>query len=157
MKRKTKKQQKQLISAIESGLAFLALFTYIKTKSVQATISIIIVAVLLMIGISIFNSIRINKKLVKSGIKQIDQMDGIQFEYYLSSLFKRLGYKVKLTRANGDFGADLVLVKENEKIIVQAKRYKNKVGIKAIQEIAAAKLHYKANEAWVVTSDQVGS
>lgn len=38
------------------------------------------------------------------------------------------------------------------KIAVQAKQYKSNVGIKAVQEISAAKLHYVADEAWVVTN-----
>lgn len=152
MNRRTKKQQKQLISTIESGLALLAFFIYLKTNSLLATLSIIILAVFLMVGISVFNRIRVNQKLAKSGIKEIDKMDGIQFERYLSTLFKKLGYKVQVTRASGDFGADLVLIRENKKIIVQAKRYKSNVGIKAVQEIASAKLHYKATDAWVVTN-----
>lgn len=53
----------------------------------------------------------------------------------------------------GDFGADLILETETQRIAVQAKRYKSKVGIKAVQEIASAKSHYRANETWVVTNN----
>nr|WP_245403023.1 restriction endonuclease [Peribacillus muralis] len=79
-------------------------------------------------------------------------MDGVQFRYFLAALFKHIGYKVKTTQASSDYGADILIVKEDKKIVIQAKRYLKKVGIKAVQEITAAKSHYEANNAWVVTN-----
>ncbi|WP_286181151.1 restriction endonuclease [Bacillus sp. ISL-37] len=49
-------------------------------------------------------------------------------------LFNRLGYKVKPTPASNNFGADLI-IESPLRIVIQAKRYKIKVGIKAVQEI----------------------
>nr|WP_309566492.1 restriction endonuclease [Bacillus thuringiensis] len=91
--------------------------------------------------------------LVKSGIRDIDQMDGRQFEFFLEVLFKELGYRATVTNESHDFGADLTFEGRN-KVVVQAKRYgmKNRVGIKAVQEIYAAKAFYKAEQAWVVTN-----
>ena len=67
-----------------------------------------------------------------------------------------LGYKVEVTQKSRDYGADLVLVEPNtnSKIIVQAKRYNKPVGSKAVQEILTAKMHYKADDAWVITNNQ---
>ncbi|MED1202581.1 restriction endonuclease [Heyndrickxia acidicola] len=78
--------------------------------------------------------------------------NGIQFERYLLVLFKQLGYKVQTTPSTNDYGADLVLDGRDGRIVVQAKRYKNNVGIKAVQEIVSAKIYYSANRAWVVTN-----
>ncbi len=93
------------------------------------------------------------KRMARSGIRDIDKMDGYQFEVYLKSLFKELGYKPHVTKASNDFGADLILKGKNT-IVIQAKRYKlkSKVSISAIQEIYAAKAYYKADEAWVITN-----
>lgn len=93
----------------------------------------------------------------QSGISEIDQMDGIQFEHFLAALFKHQKYKVEVTAASGDFGADLVVSKDHKKIVIQAKRYSKPVGLKAVQEVAAAKLHYGADEAWVVTNNRFTS
>jgi len=92
--------------------------------------------------------------MAKSGIRDIDQMDGFQFEVYLKALFKKMGYKCNVTSNSYDFGADLVLTKDKEKIVVQAKRYgyKNKVGIDAVQQVYAAKAYYKAHSCWVFTN-----
>ncbi|WP_412758954.1 restriction endonuclease [Metabacillus fastidiosus] len=97
--------------------------------------------------------IRFLKKISKSGIEVIDQMDGFQFEVYLKALFKELGYKTEVTKKTGDYGADLVL-QGKKKIVIQAKRYniKNKVSIGAVQEVYAAKAYYQASEAWVITN-----
>lgn len=91
-------------------------------------------------------------RLKKSGIDEIDQMKGETFEDYLKLLFESQGYKVLLTPKTGDYGADLILKKERQKIVVQAKRYKKNVGIKAVQEVTGAKEYYHATAAWVVTN-----
>ncbi|HDR7225084.1 restriction endonuclease [Bacillus toyonensis] len=93
------------------------------------------------------------EQLRQSNIYEIDQMNGLQFEQYLSALYQSLGYHTEVTKGSGDFGADLVLKNDNEKIIVQAKRYKNKVGIRSVQEIVGAKKYYDAAHAWVVTNN----
>ncbi|GEN58089.1 restriction endonuclease [Halolactibacillus alkaliphilus] len=91
-------------------------------------------------------------RLKRSGIQEIDQMKGTTFEDYLKILYESQGYKVSLTPKTGDYGADLVLKKDNNKIVVQAKRYAKNVGIKAVQEVIGAKDYYRATDAWVVSN-----
>jgi restriction system protein len=79
---------------------------------------------------------------------------GIRFEKRLKALYERKGYYVEMTPDQGDFGADLILYRDGRKIVVQAKDWeKNKVGIRAVQEINAAIGHYCANEGWVVITN----
>ncbi|MGD7008259.1 restriction endonuclease [Metabacillus sp. 84] len=80
-------------------------------------------------------------------------MDGRLFEDYLKRLLQWRGYNVRLTKTSGDYGADLILSANGKTIIVQAKRYKNKVGLKAVQEIVSAKNIYHADECWVITNN----
>jgi restriction system protein len=91
-------------------------------------------------------------RLAKSGIHDIDRMGGQVFEKYLEVLFERLGYKVHRTRLVGDYGADLVIAKDGVKTVVQAKRYKGKAGVKAVQEAVAAKGYYGCGSSMVVTN-----
>lgn len=96
---------------------------------------------------------RTKKRYERSGMEEADMMDGHEFEEFLAVKFKRLGYICKLTGLNGhDYGVDLVLEKDNESIVLQAKRYNGKVGIKAVQEIIAGKEYYGADRAMVVTN-----
>ena len=94
-----------------------------------------------------------NKKYLKYDFTKIDKMDGIEFEGLLAEYFKLQGYHVVLTPASNDYGADLVLGKDKDVIIVQAKRYTgHKVNNSAVQEIVAAMPYYKATKAMVVTN-----
>ncbi|MBO1627958.1 restriction endonuclease [Bacillus arachidis] len=104
-------------------------------------------------GIRKVREVRMLKRIAKSGIHYIDKMDGYQFEVYLKALFRELGYRPEVTKQSNDFGADLVLKGKN-RIVIQAKRYgmKNRVSLRAVQEIYAAQVYYKAQEAWVVTN-----
>lgn len=93
------------------------------------------------------------QKILRAGMDEIDRMAGIQFEHYLGALFKEKGYNVQYTPASGDYGADLLLRKGSRTIAVQAKRYGSTVGVKAVQEVNAAKGYYRTNEAWVITNN----
>lgn len=90
--------------------------------------------------------------LLSSDITQIDIMEGYEFENYLKTMFFYAGFDVEVTKKSRDFGADLVLKKDNAIVVVQAKRYNKAVGMKAVQEILASAPHYMATEAWVVTN-----
>lgn len=67
--------------------------------------------------------LRERRRLARSGIDQIDSMDGRTFELFLATLFERLGFRVELTSYRGDYGADLIVVHEGRRIAVQAKRW----------------------------------
>lgn len=112
--------------------------------------------VVLGIGLAIRITFKLYQvyRLSRAGMADIGKMNGKEFEKYLAVLFKKLGYKVKRTSYRGDYGADLIIQKHNEKTIVQAKRYKKKVGIKAVQEAVASKDYYRCSKAMVVTNSQ---
>lgn len=82
----------------------------------------------------------------------IDVLDGEQFEDCLAELFDTQGLDVCRTRKFGDYGADLVVVRELERIVVQAKRSTKPVGLRAVQEVVAARPHYTCDRAWVVSN-----
>lgn len=91
-----------------------------------------------------------------SGILDIDQlnlMTGEDFEALLASKFKELGWSTITTPKTGDFGADLLVTSVNgTKVSVQCKRYKTKVNLKAVQEVAASMSHYQCDYGVVVTN-----
>ena len=92
------------------------------------------------------------ERAARSGIVSIDAMSGREFEERLGLLFADLGYEVVRTRQTGDFGADLLLEREEGRVVVQAKRYGAKVGIKAVQQVIGATRYYDAAHALVVTN-----
>ena len=82
----------------------------------------------------------------------LDQLDGIEFEEFLSKLFTKMGYLSDVTQSSGDQGADLIIEKNGKKTVVQAKRYSDNVSNSAIQEAVAALKHYDCDSAMVVTT-----
>ena len=100
---------------------------------------------------SVFKILNYNE--IEFDIDKIDKMDGFKFERLLATYFYCLGYDYEKTPDRDDFGADLILTKNNERIAVQAKRWNSYVDIKAVQEVVAAKGYYSAQKAWVVTNN----
>ena len=89
----------------------------------------------------------------KITIYDIDKMSPYEFEKAVAKIYELKGYTTTLTKASGDQGADIILEKFGHKIAIQVKLYSTPVGNKAVQEIVAAKYHYGANKAMVVTNN----
>jgi restriction system protein len=92
------------------------------------------------------------RRLARSGIADIDRMDGRTFEEYLGLLFGRLGYRAEVTPSTGDYGADLVVARDGVRQVVQAKRWNRPVGVTAVQQVVAARSYYHCQGALVVTN-----
>lgn len=110
---------------------------------------------LLLGGIGLVQLLRSRSEqrtLAGSGIDEIDVMDGRAFEQRLGVLFRSLGYTVEQTRERGDYGADLVVTKDGVRTVVQAKRWTETVGIKAVQEAHASAAMYRCAHSMVVTN-----
>ncbi|WP_406944157.1 restriction endonuclease [Halobacillus sp. SY10] len=124
-------------------LSFLLFFLY----------SVIYLAFLVIkIILKKYNNLSNNSNQLNDLMEEIDSMSGIQFETVLSHLFRSEGYDVKRTPKSRDYGADLVLRKGSDVIVVQAKRSSNHIGISAVNEIVGASGYYKANKKWVITN-----
>ena len=152
MRNRTKKEQSMIRELAGVFIIVAALAGWYITKSLVGTgiaVGVGIVAMILVIG---WRSARFKNRMQQSGIAEIDQMTGRQFEEYVGTLFQHQGYKVSYTPTTGDFGADLILDKGKETIVVQAKRYKKAVGVKAVQEVIPSINMYKADSAWVITN-----
>jgi len=143
------KRQKTATLAQGLSLAVAGLVLWQTGDFLQGLIAFFAVFITLAV---LFLLVRLFKPRKRRSLQEIDVMTGHEFEVYLGELFKRHGYKTKVTSASGDYGADLILHKDGQKIVVQAKRYKNSVGIRAVQEIIPAIAYYKADVAWVVTN-----
>lgn len=83
-----------------------------------------------------------------------DKITPKNFERLVGKIFERMGYSVQITGSTGDEGIDLICTRrgEYEKIIVQCKRYKGKVGAPTIRDFYGALLHSKASKGYIVTT-----
>ncbi len=106
----------------------------------------------LLVIIDFFVKESVKRHLFKSTMKNIDKMEGVEFEQYLKARFEDWGYKVTITKATADMGADLILERGDEKIAVQAKRYSHKVGTACVQQAVAGREAYEATGAICITN-----
>src|SRR5436309_611867 len=64
-----------------------------------------------------------NSRAAGKRLGELKAMTPVEFEEWVAARFKDLGYKVKTTAVSGDHGVDLVGRRENEKVVIQCKRY----------------------------------
>jgi len=77
---------------------------------------------------------------------------GVEYETYCAQALRRAGWNARLTIATGDQGTDIVAERDGKRVVVQCKFYTKPVGNKAVQEVAAARLHERADQAVVVSN-----
>ena len=87
--------------------------------------------------------------------EDISTMTGHDYEKYVASILPSMGYRnVRVTKGSGDFGADIIAIdnRTGQKTAFQCKLYSKPVGVKAVQEIVAAKSYYRCDKTVVVTN-----
>lgn len=115
--------------------------------------SIMILATIIFKILHKINCHQMDSLLLNSNMSYIDSMNGEEFEKLVCALYRQMGYVARLTKRSGDFGADVIACKDGAKIVIQTKRYTNKISISAIQEVASARSYYNANAAVIVTNN----
>jgi len=76
-------------------------------------------------------------------LTDIDRLNPNLFEATIGALYKKQGFEVYLTPYSNDKGVDVVVLKNGENYLIQAKQTKSLVGNDAIQEICTAKKYYE--------------
>jgi len=83
-----------------------------------------------------------------------------EFEALVSNLFSKMGLETKLTRSSRDGGVDAVAYDTRPilggKVVIQAKRYKNTVGVSAVRDLYGTMLNEGANKGIIVSTASYG-
>ena len=139
----------KMIYAAGAGLAY-----YEGFRAYQSEEGLVMVASAMACALCLILFVRriSSARYLRMSLKKIDKLSGTSFEKYLMVQFRRMGYRVSMTSESHDYGADLILRKHREKIVVQAKRYHKNVGLAAVQEAIGAIAYYEADRAMVVTN-----
>lgn len=96
---------------------------------------------------------------IRKGVEEYQQCnqappeEGFDFERKFAAALKQNGFEnVVVTEETGDFGADILAEKDSVKYVIQCKYYTSSVGVKAVQQVFASKIHYSAHVAVVATN-----
>jgi restriction system protein len=106
------------------------------------------------VGLPYWAEARREARYLRSGLRQIDAMNGNDFENYVAARLRAAGYRVAMTRATGDFGVDLIARKGKERLAVQCKRYGRRVGAAAVQQVVAGSLLHGCTTTMVVSNQE---
>lgn len=103
-----------------------------------------------------FNVFSLKEKSVQDEIlsSPVAEMTGHDYERYIASLIAKAvpHANVEVTKGSGDQGADILVTVNAVKIAIQTKKYSGSVGNDAVQQVYAAKGHYDASVAMVITN-----
>lgn len=87
-------------------------------------------------------------------------LDPFEFENLVGNLFQRHGLETKLTRSSRDGGVDVVAFDQRPvlggKVVIQAKRWRNTVGVAAVRDLYGTMLNEGANKGILVTTSGYG-
>jgi restriction system protein len=110
----------------------------------------------------------IDKRFIEQGdiLSGIDSRPNLmeltpsEFENLVSNLFGKMGLETKLTRASKDGGVDAVAFDTRPilggKVVIQAKRYKNTVGVSAVRDLYGTMLNEGASKGIIVATSSYG-
>ena len=83
-----------------------------------------------------------------------------EFENLVNNLFSKMGFEAKLTRSSRDGGIDVVAFDPRPilggKVVIQAKRYKNVVGVSAVRDLYGSMINEGAGKGILVTTSHYG-
>ena len=103
---------------------------------------------------SVLKEIEAKGSEIKFNIYALDSLSGKEFEYFLKWLFEEMEYNVELTKDTADSGVDLIVIKNKEKVAVQAKRYSRnmKVSNAVILKTHGGRDVYSCKKSIVITT-----
>jgi restriction system protein len=99
-------------------------------------------------------------------ISELDQRSNLmeltpsEFESLITNLFEKMGLETRLTQASRDGGVDCVAYDSRPilggKVVIQAKRYKNTVGVSAVRDLFGTMQNEGASKGILVTTSGYG-
>lgn len=87
-------------------------------------------------------------------------LNPFEFENFITNLFSLIGFQAKLTRSSKDGGVDAIAYDPRPilggKVVIQAKRYKNVVGVSAVRDLYGTMINEGASKGILVTTSHYG-
>lgn len=85
-------------------------------------------------------------------------MNPDQFEHAVADFFQQQGYAVERTPQSYDYGVDVIASKEEKRVAVQVKMYKQRqVNYRDVMYLFAGQVYYDCNRAALITSGEISA
>jgi len=155
--RKQAKPTELIVGYIVAGIGLLAGGGFVVPQNIIVPVIILLVCVIALVGVWFYYFVYLKEQarreaLVQLSIDQVDEMTGVEFENYVEALLRRDGYKTETTPTSGDYGVDLVAIKDKQRIAIQCKRYTRSLDQTAVREVYAGMTKYHCSLSVVITN-----
>lgn len=97
------------------------------------------------------------RRLTEAKLRQLDyllSLDPLEFEEAVAALYRKLGWKTRVTSQSNDRGKDVIATKDGIKILIECKRYSTdkRIGRPPLQKLFAAMAEERATRGVLVTT-----
>lgn len=104
------------------------------------------------IDLQVYKEIISNPELARS-------INWRNFEYLLAKILEKFEYEVEVLKGSKDGGIDVIALKKNstfgnERYLIQAKKWSNKVGVDPVRQLLWAHNEYKVTKSCLVTTSK---
>lgn len=83
-------------------------------------------------------------------LNHVSSMSGVQFEHYVASVFRALGYNAAVQGGAGDQGVDVIVASNGQRQAIQCKNYAKPVGNSPVQQVYAGARYHRCDVAMVI-------
>lgn len=149
------------------GIASFAFIAWLFTQVPWDQVSLFVFAVILVVVLgfvvknlyvqldSVYREYeRVRRASHTQSVPEMVVLHPTDFEHYVATIYKMLGYTATVTRQSSDGGIDIILKNEDGRTAVQVKRYSDKiVGRPEINKLVGAAVHDFEKMIFVTTSD----
>lgn len=85
---------------------------------------------------------------------KIRSLSGEEFEEYVGTIFKAMGFAVEFTPVSGDHGIDLILQRGDQKAVVQCKRWEGSVGEPVVRDFLGSMTGMGVKDGFLITTGE---
>jgi len=155
--RRQAKPTELIVGYVVAGIGLLAAGGFVVPQRIIVPVVILLACVIALIGVWFYYFVYLKEQarreaLTQLSIDQVDEMTGVEFENYVEALLRRDGYKTETTPTSGDYGVDLVAIKDKQRIAIQCKRYTKAIDQAAVREVYAGMTKYQCSLGVVITN-----
>lgn len=111
-----------------------------------------LIVVLILAGILYLSQRRKRRQANLIARDFYDETDPYEFEHAVAELFRQRGFETTVTQKSGDRGIDVLLKKDGQRMAVQCKRYRDRIGPGVVREFVGAMEGIGCKRGYIVTT-----
>lgn len=97
---------------------------------------------------------RRRRRLLRHRLSDLDRLSGAAFEDWVAAVLETSGFRIESTPRTGDYGVDLIAVRDGTRIGIEAKRHARPISNRVVRSVVAGCQFHGCERAAVVTQSR---